>query len=237
MTAALAAHLRAWFGAWPAGRGDGIEVVASERRDAPGWDGAVRPLIGAVRPDGTGALVVAPRLLEQVAAVAAGRSPDAVLDGDLRATVGELVHGPGAVLGGGVMRWIARGEDELSDEVDELGVWLDHDDDRVPPWLHPFGGDALVALDDDGRYMAGVGVKRHDETGHELAVVTAEDHRGQGLARRLVATAARTELARVPVVTYLHGRGNVGSARVADAVGFRDRGWRIIGVFGGEAPG
>ena len=236
MSAALTTHLRAWFGHWdpPA---TGVDVVASPTRDEPGWDGTVRPLVGALRPDGTGQLVVSPSVHDRVAALVAGRDVERLRDRDTRRAVGEAVGEEGSVLGFGVMRWVARGEDEVAGDVEELGVWLDHRDPRVPEWLHPFGGEALVALDEDGAYAAGVGVKRHDPTGHELAVVTDEQHRGRGLARRLVATAARHELQRVPVVTYLHDPANTGSARVADAVGFRDRGWWIAGVFGPERAG
>ena len=112
----------------------------------------------------------------------------------------------------------------------DAGVWLPADDPRVPPWLHPFGGEALVALEAD-RYVAGVGVKRHDRHGHELAVVTEPAARGRGLARRLVAQAARRVVDEGAVATYLHAPGNVGSARVAEAAGFPDRGWHVLGMF------
>ena len=65
------------------------------------------------------------------------------------------------------------------------------------------------------RYLAGVGLKRHDARVHEIAVGTAEAARGRGLARRLVAQAARSLLARGIVPTYLHDPANLASARVA----------------------
>lgn len=228
-TDALAAHLAAWVGAWPP-PSPGIHVVASARRTEPGWDGAVRPLLGAVDADGAAIVAVDPSLFEEVAALLEGAPADALRDEELCRRVGAAVVGPGAVLGRGVMRWATR----VRPDVAELGVWLPIDDPRVPQWLYPFGGDALLALDEDGAYAAGVGVKRHDPTGHELSVVTDPAHRGQGLARRLVATAARHVLREVPVVTYLHDERNTGSARVAEAVGFPDRGWGVLGVFGGE---
>ena len=104
----------------------------------------------------------------------------------------------------------------------------------MPAWLDPFGGEALVALDEDGAYVGGVGIKRHGPTGHEVAVVVDEERRGEGIARRLVATATRHELEQVPVVTYLHDPANAASGAVADAVGIPDRGWRVLGVFGGD---
>ena len=82
---------------------------------------------------------------------------------------------------------------------------------------------------------AGVGRKLHDRHGHELAVVTEEAHRGQGLARRLVTQAARRVLADGAVPVYLHDPANVASARTADASGFADVGWQIFGLFGGQA--
>ena len=58
-----------------------------------------------------------------------------------------------------------------------------------------------------------------------------EGARGKGLARRLVAQASRTLHAQGIVATYLHDPANVASARVADAAGFPDRGWGVLGIF------
>ena len=108
-----------------------------------------------------------------------------------------------------------------------LGEWLPFDDPRVPEWLHPFGGDVLVHLEDD-RYIGGVGLKRHDEHAWELSVGTEEEARGKGIARRLVVTAARRVLDEGRVPTYLHDLRNTASAHVAEASGFPDRGWRLL---------
>jgi GNAT superfamily N-acetyltransferase len=117
------------------------------------------------------------------------------------------------------------------------GDWIDPRDPRVPTWLRPFNyGSVLIAWDADGRYGAGVGIKRHDDTGHELAVVTSSHLRGRGIARRLVAQAARRLLAEGKLPTYLHDPKNVASARVADAVGFLDRGWSVYGLFPVMSP-
>jgi len=89
----------------------------------------------------------------------------------------------------------------------------------------------LVVLDDDV-YVAGVGLKRHDEHGQEISVGTEQAARGRGLARRLVAQAARRLLAAGIVPTYLHDPANTASAKVADAAGFPDRGWTVLGMAG-----
>lgn len=132
-----------------------------------------------------------------------------------------------------------------------LGAWppsrpvhvIDSEGRTEPGWdgvvrpLHGVStpdGDVLVALTDDGTAAAGVGRKRHDRHGHELAVVTEEAHRGRGLARRLVTQAARRVLDDGAVPVYLHDPANVASARTADASGFPDVGWRILGLFGGR---
>ncbi len=84
--------------------------------------------------------------------------------------------------------------------------------------------------------IAGVGIKVHDSFGQELSVVTDEAARGGGFARRLVATAARRILAEGAVPTYLHAPDNIASARVADAVGFADRGWKVYGLWPRRDP-
>lgn len=225
----LTDHLREWIGAWPP-PGPGLTVVAARARAEPGWDGKRRDLLGAIDPDGDGVVAVVPAIHMAVAELLHGADPETLDDEEVRTQIGELAGGQGAVLGIGVLRWTT----EVTSDFEPLGVWLPHTDPRVPEWLEPFGGKALVALDEDGDYAGGVGVKRHGPSGHELAVVTHEDHRGKGLARRLVATAARDVLEHVPVVTYLHSPDNTASAKVADAVGIPDRGWRTLGVFGGE---
>jgi len=99
---------------------------------------------------------------------------------------------------------------------DDVGVWLARDDPAVPDWLHPFSGRVLVARDDGGGVVvSGVGVKRHDSIGHEMAVVTTLAARGRGLAAALVAQAARSILSRDALPTYLHLATNTASAHVA----------------------
>jgi GNAT superfamily N-acetyltransferase len=127
-----------------------------------------------------------------------------------------------------VFRWCHDLRDDI--EPDPAAVWLPTDDERVPPWLRPFNGDVLVHLDEDGRYGAGVGRKIHDAFGHELSVATEERLQGRGLARRLVAQAARRVADDGAVATYLHATSNAASARVAEAAGFPDTGWWILGV-------
>ena len=119
--------------------------------------------------------------------------------------------------------------------LSDAGEWVAADHPSVPPWLRRFGGEVLVAVDHGtGEHLAGVGIKRHDPHGRELAVVTAEAARGRGLARRLVAQAARRVLDEGRVPTYVHDRRNTASARVAAAAGFPDRGWSFLAVDPGE---
>src|SRR5213076_377345 len=61
---------------------------------------------------------------------------------------------------------------------------------------------------------AGVWVPADDPDGRELSVGTEPAARGQGLARRLVAQAARQVIADGAVATYLHDPANLASARV-----------------------
>lgn len=212
----LERHLAAWLGAWPPTAE--VTVVGSRRRVEPAWDGKVYPVAGVETPDGT-VLSVPPDLVDRARAA-----------GDDLATIGAalpaLVGRPDARFGRGVFRWCHQ----LLDDGDPEAVWLPTDDERVPGWLKPFNGDVLVHLDEDGRYGAGVGRKIHDRFGHELSVATEEHLRGRGLARRLVAQAARRVADDGAVATYLHALSNTASAHVAAAAGFPDTGWRILGV-------
>jgi len=115
-------------------------------------------------------------------------------------------------------------------DLPEVGRWVPSDADGVPGWLRPFGGEVLVAAGRDGTHLAGVGIKRHDRYGHELAVLTEPAARGRDLARSLVAQAARQVLEAGAVPTYLHDPSNTPSARVAEAAGFVDGGCTAFGL-------
>jgi GNAT superfamily N-acetyltransferase len=210
----LERHLLSWLGAWPPK--SMVTVVGCDRRTEPGWDGVVRPFAGVETPAGTILSVPADRV-EEVRA--AGSTLEEILD-----AVPEALGQPGAVVGRGVYRYAVAPAPSTA-----IGEWVPADDPGVPAWLRPFGGDVLVVRE-DGKYVAGLGIKRHDALGMEVAVATEEAWRGRGLARTLVARAAATIVRAGGVPIYLHGRGNAASARVAEAAGFPDRGWFILGL-------
>ncbi len=208
-------HLHNWLGAWPPPAA-GVTVVGSIRRTEPGWDGAVRPFAGVSTPAGT-ILSVPPDRLDVVRAAASGL--DALLD-----ALPEALDQPGGIVGRGVYRYCVAPA-----EVEPVGTWVAADEPGVPAWLRPFGGKVLVVRR-EGQYVAGLGIKRHDALGQEVAVGTDEAWRGQGMARGLVAQAAVDILRDGGVPVYLHGRANAASAHVADAAGFPDLGWVILGL-------
>jgi GNAT superfamily N-acetyltransferase len=210
----LAAHLTTWLGAWPPQ--DGLTVVESPARSAPGWDGRVYEAVGVSTP--SGAVLSVPE-----GRAAAVRALGAQWPG-LPAVLAGALDRAGLPVWLGTLRWTLEPSD-----LPEAGQWLAATDPRLPEWLHPFGGEALVALV-DGAYAAGVGLKRHDRYGVELAVGTEPQHRGRGLAARLVAQAARRILAGGAVPTYVHDPANIASARTAAAAGFPDRGWQALGM-------
>jgi GNAT superfamily N-acetyltransferase len=207
-------HLRHWLGAWPPT--DEVTVVGSARRADPCWDGKFRPLAGVGTPQGT-VVSVPPDRVDAVRA--AGSSLEEVID-----ALPEALGEPGAVVGRGVYRYAVS-----APEFDPIGEWVPANDPEVPAWLRPFGGRVLVVRE-DGEYVAGLGIKRHDELGLEVAVATEEAWRGRGLARALVTRASAAILRGGGVPIYLHARGNAASARVAEVSGFPDRGWFILGL-------
>jgi len=210
----LDAHLRTWLGAWPPSKE--LQVVADPQRTEPGWDGGIHRIVGVVSPGGA-VLSVPPEVAPTVRAL--GGTLDAVASG-----IGGALGKPQGTMFQGAFRW-----SEQPAQLPDAGIWLPAEDPRIPSWLGPFGGEVLVALDDDQHYMAGVGIKRHDRYGRELAVGTEPAYQGRGLARKLVAQAARRILQSGAVPTYLHAFSNIASARAADAAGFPDRGWKILG--------
>jgi GNAT superfamily N-acetyltransferase len=220
--ARLVAHLRAWLGAWPPR--SAVDIVGAPVRDRPAWDHSIAPLVGVGTPDRT-VLSVTPARARAVRRAAGPLDEEGVRKAIVKA-LGANSH----VLGRGVFRWSTTVAS--AGVLPDAGEWVDPTDPRVPSWLRPFNYcQVLIAWDDDGAYGAGVGIKRHDDVGHELAVVTSEQLRGRGIGRRLVAQAARRILAEGKLPTYLHGPHNIPSARVADAVGFPDRGWSVYGLF------
>lgn len=235
--AGLRVHWAAWLGSTsdevgylgaPVSTPRRVVVIGSPRRTEPGWDGAVHQVVGVVDPDGSALVSVPP------ADAAWGRglvTAGADLD-TLRRELPKRLGLPDHVVYRATCRFTTAPADV--DNLPDVGIWLPVTDPLVPPWLRPFGGEALVVLDTDGsadrHYLAGVGLKRHDARVHEIAVGTAEAARGRGLARRLVAQAARSLLARGIVPTYLHDPANLASARVAAAAGLPDCGWSALGL-------
>jgi GNAT superfamily N-acetyltransferase len=217
-------HLTVWLGRWPAN--GPLDVVGSARRAEPGWDGRIYPAI-AVRAPAGAVLSVPLDRADEVRELA--KRADGSLEGllaELPATVGF----PGREAYRAVFRWTVNPA-----PLPDAGTWTPADDPVVPGWLRVFGGEVLIAVEPDtGTYLAGVGIKRHDAYGHELSVGTDPAARGRGLARRLVAQAARRVLEDGAVPTYQHSESNVASAKVAEAAGLYDEGWRSFGV--SEAP-
>jgi GNAT superfamily N-acetyltransferase len=215
-------HLQEWLGAWPPS--GAVEVVGSPARTEPGWDGEVHPLVGVLTPT-AGVISVPPEAADAVRDLVGGRARYrlAEVHRDLARAVGR----PGAAAAEGIFRSAVDVPD-----LGAAGVWTPAEHPSVPAWLRPFGDRVLIASDDAGTYLAGVGLKRHNPSGREIAVGTEVRARGRGLARRLVAQAAREIIAGGAAVTYLHAPDNVASAHVAEASGFPDRGWRVLGLFG-----
>jgi GNAT superfamily N-acetyltransferase len=210
-------HLHHWLGAVPEGKK--TVVTTSSAREHPGWDGILRPFVGVVTPAST-VISVSEHYLEQVSrAVEVGGIEE------LKAQLPMITGDRDATLREGIFRY-----QQALAEHDERGEWIDPKDKIVPEWLRPFNGAVLVAFDEQRHYAAGVGRKRHDDYGQELAVVTEPSHRRMGYARDLIAQAAERVYAERAISTYLHRPDNIGSAMVAESTGFYDRGWKIISL-------
>ncbi|GGM30822.1 GNAT family N-acetyltransferase [Dactylosporangium sucinum] len=215
----LESFLRTWLGSWPSP--GGLVVVGHAAREKARWDGGEQLAIGVTDAAGNGVLSVPPGRVDAVTDLVATAGFGA-LAGRLPALLGRPEHR----FYTGVFRW-----SDAPADLPDAGEWEPSDGPGLPDWLRPFPGEVLVARE-DGRYVAGVGLKPHDPTGLEISVGTEEHARGRGLARRLVARAARRIVAGGAVALYLHDPANVASAHVADAAGFPDLGWKIHALAG-----
>jgi GNAT superfamily N-acetyltransferase len=209
--------LVAYLGDWP--DKDRLTVVGAPVRLRPGWDGQVRDVLGVA--DGEAGVLSVPPASE-----AAVRDAVRTWE-DVHTKLPKAVGRPKTRVFAGMFRWTTKPAD-----LPDAGIWVHYADPRVPEWLKPFGGEALIAFDPAGAYAAGVGIKRHNPAGMEISVGTEEAHRGKGLASRLVAQASRRILAAGAVPIYLHDPANVGSDRTALRAGFPDEGWKIVGLSG-----
>jgi GNAT superfamily N-acetyltransferase len=215
-------HLRLWLGATP--EPGAPRLVVTSERDVPGWDGAVRPIQGISGPDGI-VLAVSPRYGDLFTGIDLEALFLAAGSADARESMQRLL-GLETGFGMPVFRWCEQAPSARRD----TGEWVEPADPRIPDWLRPFNGGILVSFDAHGRYRAGVGLKRHNHLAREISVGTDPRHRGQGLATRLVAQAARTIIAEGGVPLYQHSGDNRASARVADSAGFPDRGWHMLEI-------
>jgi GNAT superfamily N-acetyltransferase len=216
----LTAFLESRLGVWPPAKP--LEIVSWPLRDEPGWNNEPRPMVGIESPAGT-VLSLSPTHFPDAASIDPVEVEDALGTAEGYMTIPALFGRPDMHFGRAVFRYVAQPAD-----YPEIGEWVPNDDPRLPAWLRPFNDHVLVVWDEAGTYAAGVGLKKHNRFGHEISVGTEPGHRGKGLARTLVAQAARQVLRDGAVPIYLHGDRNAASLRVADQAGFPDRGWHLV---------
>jgi GNAT superfamily N-acetyltransferase len=219
----FAAHLVEYLGTWPpAGT---LEVVGSPARLRPAWDGATVLAVAVTSPEGT-VISVPPDLAHVV------RNQLPSVNAPLSsAALAASVEAPGRASPWVVLRWTDRPA-----ALPPAGEWVESSDPALPDWLRPFPSPVLAVLNGDGEFVAGLGIKKHTRWGQELAVGTEEKARGQGLARRLVAHAGAFVRDNGAIPLYVHHPANEPSARVADAAGFPDLGWRLMVVSAASPP-
>lgn len=217
MQRALTEHLDAYLGRWPPRAR--VEVVASPRRLERGWDESLVLAVVVASPVGTVISVPAAAVEETRPLMEDLRNPRF---GEMLAAA---VGAPRRATPWLVMRWTGKPA-----PLPDIGRWMERSRPGVPEWLQPFPDPVLAVFDEQGAFLAGLGIKPHTAAGQELAVGTEERARGRGLARRLVAQGAREVLGRGAIPLYVHHPENLPSARAAEGAGFPDLGWRMLVV-------
>jgi GNAT superfamily N-acetyltransferase len=215
----LRAHLSSWLGAWPAA--EAVDTIGCTARAQPGWDGQVHPVVAVGGPRGL-VLSVPDDAVPHVSQAVRGHHP---ADESFLSALTKASGRPGRPVSRMVFRWCAA-----PTPLTDRGTWVATTDPVVPTWLRGFNGEVLVAFDDTGLPVSGVGIKKHTPFGRELAVATNPRARGRGLAAALVAQAARRVLDEGSIPIYLHLVENRPSAKTADASGFNDRGWTAFAL-------
>ncbi|HWV24734.1 MAG TPA: GNAT family N-acetyltransferase [Thermomicrobiales bacterium] len=215
----LTRFLESRLGIWPPSQP--LELVASSVLDEPRWDGSYIPMIGIESPQGT-VLSYSPTRFPTASSIDLVALEDELGTCDAYMTIPEMFGRPEMHFGRAVFRYVDRPAD-----LPEIGEWVSRDDPRIPSWLRPFNGDVLIHWE-DGAYAAGVGIKKHNDFGHEISVGTEPEFRGRGFAKMLVAQAAKHILQEGAIPLYMHGDRNAASSRVADQAGFPDRGWHLV---------
>jgi L-amino acid N-acyltransferase YncA len=129
-----------------------------------------------------------------------------------------------AAIPGHLFSGVARTGVAVPPPVAEVAV-IDAADPRLPDWvIGHFTGEAWVVLGERGEVLSTAVLKRYDDRLREISVGTAEAARGRGLARSVVAAAARAVLAEGRAVLYNHDPDNHASAKVAESVGLHELG-------------
>jgi L-amino acid N-acyltransferase YncA len=129
-----------------------------------------------------------------------------------------------AAIPGHLFSGVARTGVEVPPPAVEVTV-IDATDPRLPDWvIGHFTGEAWVVLGERGEVLSTAVLKRYDDRLREISVGTAEAARGRGLARSVVAAAARAVLAEGRAVLYNHDPDNHASAKVAESVGLHELG-------------
>lgn len=216
----LNTFLSSRLGTWPPARS--LELRHCDLRDVPRWNGDLQPFLGIESPIAT-VLTFSEKVFPCGTSLDPREVGDELGDSHAHITIPAMFQHPEMHFGRAVFRYLGEFVD-----LPESGEWIETSDPRLPEWLRPFNGGVLVHWADDGSYAAGVGLKKHNDLGYEIAVGTDPAHRGKGLAQSLVAQSARHIWERGAIPIYLHGATNAASARVAEKAGFPDRGWHII---------
>jgi GNAT superfamily N-acetyltransferase len=135
------------------------------------------------------------------------------------ATIRPTLEAVAAAIPGHLFSGVARTGVAIPPPSVEVAV-VDAADPRLPDWvIGHFTGEAWIVLGEDGAVLSTAVLKRYDARLREISVGTSEAARGRGLAKAVVAAAARAVLAEGRAVLYNHDPDNHASARVAEAVG------------------
>ena len=219
----LVAHLTSWTGGWPPPSRP--PSPGNPRNAAPGWDGQIHPVTGVVDPDGprphrgASGRTRLPRRRRPSARAATWTACSAP-SRRRSASPGTSCSQARSAGRRRPRRWPTRATGSTPTTP------------SCPTGCGRSVARCSIARDDDGSYLAGVGIKRHDANGPRAV----RRHRTRGAGSWPGATACRTGGSRVCSTTASWRPTSTTRPtwppRTSPTLpGFPDLGWRVLGMF------
>jgi GNAT superfamily N-acetyltransferase len=202
-------------------RRGGVHLLSEAQRGLPAWHGFTLPIVALSFAPGA-VVACRPDLVERLQAELGSDLHQPYLDGPALRRLWRAVQHctPNGFTLAGDFRAVDVATFVPSEHI-ERAEFIAVEDAAALHLRTRFDGAIFGVRGPHGRLVSWAALKLKSERVWEIAVATEPDYRGRGLARDVVAAAARFSLDRGRVPIYIHDRDNSTSGFVARAIGFQ----------------